>query len=327
MEPKLEEREAVATICLMAAFADGKKDESERGRLKEIFESLDTAFSASLYSRVLMGQIKIEDATSAISNPAMRNLAYEMAVGVCDADGTTLPEEQTFLNQLRVSLDLDQQVTQTINADGEALASMPLTAPDPVDALATVPATHSEETTDTGSLQPDATLDPMILKYAILNGGLELLPQSLATMAIVPLQTKMVYRVGNSFGFKLDQGHIREFLAVVGIGMTSQVLENYARKLMGGFLKKAVGKKKGKKLAKVTGAATGALMSFASTYALGHVAKVYYSGGRQLSSQDLKLLFSQKVEQGKLLFDQYKGDVENSARTTDLNSLLSMIKR
>ena len=59
----------------------------------------------------------------------------------------------------------------------------------------------------------------MILNYAILNGALELLPESLATMAIIPLQMKMVYRIGKTYGFELDRGHIKDFLATAGVGI------------------------------------------------------------------------------------------------------------
>ena len=67
-------------------------------------------------------------------------------------------------------------------------------------------------------------------------------------------------------------------------------------------------------------------MSFASTYALGQVANTYYAGERQLSTQALKGLFSKNVEQGKALYEKHRGDVETSARTTDLSSLLTMIR-
>jgi hypothetical protein len=55
-------------------------------------------------------------------------------------------------------------------------------------------------------------VDKMILNYAILNGALELLTDSLATMAIIPLQMKMVYRIGKAHGYELDRGHIKELL-------------------------------------------------------------------------------------------------------------------
>lgn len=335
-----KERDSIATICLMAAFADGKKDESERARLKKIFEDMDSGFSPALYSDVLLGKVQLTDMTLRLTNPLARMLAYEMAVGVCDADGQMGPEERSFLQRLQESLDLDMQLAQDFSADAEDLAAMPLA--DGLPGSDTLPGSdnvsepgHTSSFGKTGysasepppALREDPSIDPLILKFAVLNGGLELLPQSLASMAIVPLQMKMVYQIGAKYGYQLDQGHIKDFLAVVGVGMTSQVLETYARKLVGGFMKKAIGKKKGKKLGKVAGAATGMAMSFATTYALGHVARVYYARGRELTPDALKRLFSERVEQGKLLVDTYRSDIESSARNTDLNSILSMVRK
>ena len=319
-----EVREAIATVCLMAAFADGNKDETEAARLQAVFQNLGMTFSPALYSRILMGQVALEEVVDAIDTPQWRELAYEMALGICDADGKMVPKERAFLDQLRAKMGLGLDQTNRLNDAGETLAGMGLDAPDPtMETLPTVPASADrDDPPDAGTMRADPSLDPMILKYAVLNGGLELLPQSLASMAIVPLQMKMVYRVGERFGYTLDQGHIRELLAVVGVGMTSQVLETYARKLVGGFMKKAIGKK-GKKLAKT---ATGAAMSFASTYALGQVAKTYYAGNRTLAPNALKQVFTQQVEQGKQLYNQYSGQVEASARNTDLSSLLNMVR-
>ena len=87
-------------------------------------------------------------------------------------------------------------------------------------------------------------------------------------MAIIPLQMKMVYRIGTSYGAELDQGHIRELLATLGVGLTSQYLEQFGRKLLGGLFGKAAGKMAGR----VGRTATGVAFSFATTYALGQVA-------------------------------------------------------
>ncbi len=72
-------------------------------------------------------------------------------------------------------------------------------------------------------------------------GEFELLPQSWASMAIIPLQIKMVSEIGKTHGYELDQGHIRELLATLGGGLTSQYLEQTGRKLLGGLLGKAAG--------------------------------------------------------------------------------------
>ena len=61
-------------------------------------------------------------------------------------------------------------------------------------------------------MSPDE-LDQMILRTAILTGGLELLPHSLATMAIIPVQMRMVYHIGQRYGFQMDRQHLTEFLA------------------------------------------------------------------------------------------------------------------
>ena len=173
-----------------------------------------------------------------------------------------------------------------------------------------------------GTSARDAEIDSTVLKYAILAAGLELLPQTMATMAIVPLQMKMVHGVGKSCGVSLDRGSIKEMLGVVGVGAASQVVESFARELVGGLAKKFLGKK----AAKVAGVATGAAMTFATTWALGMVAKQYYAGGRKLSSIDLRALFSRELERAKSLYPAHQGAVERSARETDLSSLLSVVR-
>jgi len=51
----------------------------------------------------------------------------------------------------------------------------------------------------------------------------------------------LVYRIGKAHGYELDRGHLRELLGVAGVGLTSQVVEGYARKLLGGLLGKMGG--------------------------------------------------------------------------------------
>ena len=70
-----DERDAVATICLMAAVADGRKDEQERERLRSIYASLDAGFSPSRYERVLLGSLDVEHEAGRLASPATRALA------------------------------------------------------------------------------------------------------------------------------------------------------------------------------------------------------------------------------------------------------------
>lgn len=63
----------------------------------------------------------------------------------------------------------------------------------------------------------------------------------MATLAIIPMQMKMVYRIGKSHGAELDHSSIVAFLATAGVGMGSQIVEGFARKIMKGFGKKMMG--------------------------------------------------------------------------------------
>ncbi|MDA4569657.1 hypothetical protein, partial [Escherichia coli] len=83
----------------------------------------------------------------------------------------------------------------------------------------------------------------------------------------------------------------------LGVGLTSQYLEQAGRKLLGGLLGKA-----GKGLLGGLGRqAVSSGMSFASTYALGHVANQYYAGGRQLSTDMLKNAYQHVMQDGRQL--------------------------
>jgi uncharacterized protein (DUF697 family)/uncharacterized tellurite resistance protein B-like protein len=297
------EQESITALCLMAALADGTKSDAERAKLKEVFDGLEVASAPAVYQRVLLKKTDLAAEAAALESSEARTLAYEMAVHVCDADGTTTPAEAEFLGSLRRALGLGETETAPVLARAEAIAATPLEA---------------------GPAAPaaDAEVDGMIVRYAILNGALELLPQSIATMAILPLQMKMVYRIGARYGYPLDRGHVKEFLATVGVGLGAQVLEGYARNLLGGLLKKTLGKT----AAKIGKAAVGPALSFATTWALGQVARSYYGGGRTLDVPSLKSLFASKVQEGRALFPRYEGQVIEQARNVNVTDLVGMVR-
>ena len=110
------EQEALLTLALMAAFADGGKSEVERTEVKRITESLDGGDlnTSALYQRVLLRQATLASTVAALAAPGTRHLAYEMAVCVrladahghlayemavcvCEADDMLNEAEQRFL--------------------------------------------------------------------------------------------------------------------------------------------------------------------------------------------------------------------------------------
>ncbi len=294
----------------MAGFADGVNNDAERAAFKRIADSLmqDGGQPAALYQRVLLKQVTLSQAATALHSPELRQLAYEMAVCVCDADGTQTTAEKEFLANLHRQLRLDPAATAPFERSAAALAVEPLVA-DPVPASSAArPAAAAE-------------VDRMILNYAILNGALELMPESLATMAIIPLQMKMVYRIGKHHGHELDRGHIKELLAAAGVGLTSQVLEGYARKLLGGLLGKVGGgmaKSVGKQV-------TSSAMSFATTWALGKLANQYYAAGRKLSASELRSLFGALTEQARGVHANHLNAIRDKAGSLNLGQILPLV--
>jgi len=306
------EQQAILTIALFAAFADGNKADAEREEIRRIAESFDSEINLSrLYQDVLLKRIDLASVTAQLTDQAQRQLAYEMAVCVCDADGALTEAERTFLQSLKGLLKLENAQTVEVERQAEEIAAAPLQASGVEGAVVSSVPNVSE-----------AELDRSILNYAILNGALELLPQSWASMAIIPLQIKMVYGIGKAHGYDLDKGHISEFLATAGVGMTSQYLEQFGRKLIGGLLGQVAGGL-GKGLGR---AATGMAFSFATTYALGQLAKQHYAGGRQMSGATLKETFQSLLTPARNLQQQYLPQIQQKAQTLDVNNVMAMVR-
>jgi uncharacterized protein (DUF697 family)/tellurite resistance protein len=307
------EKEATLAIALLAAFSDGTQHDTERSEVRRAAEALATELNApDLYQRVLLKRVDIATAASQLQSSEARTLAYEIAVGVCDADGLRNESETRFLAALGSALGLAQPTIAGAAATADALATSP---------LSDLPRSNGPVVAAAASID-DAEMDSMIVKASIINGALELLPQSLASMAIIPLQMKLVYRIGKAHGYELDRAHIKDLLATLGVGMTGQYLEQIGRKLVGGLL----GKVAGGLIGSVARGATGAAFSFATTYAIGQVAKRYYAGGRTMSGDLLKQAFGDLLQQGRALQARYVPQIEQQARTIDVSRLVQLVR-
>lgn len=294
--------ESLLAICLFAAFADGDKSDNERTHIESLASELGGGDASAVSRRILMGRLSVDAAAAELKTREERMLAYEMARAVCEAGGSISADEQVFLNELRAKLSLVDADAKTLDDEVDSVALAPLQSSEPLTVVA-----------DQGG---------MILRYSILNGALELLPETLATMAILPLQMKMVWRIGKAHGYELDRSSIKEFLVAAGIGVGSQVVEGFARKLIGGF-----GKKLGGKLAgRIANEATGSAFSFASTYAIGQLAEKYYAGGRKLGGNEMRTLYAPLSEQAKQLHTQYLPDIQQRAQTLDVGSILNLVR-
>jgi uncharacterized protein (DUF697 family)/tellurite resistance protein len=312
-------QQAVLAVALHAAFADGAKHDREREAIRHIADSLAGQAGAPglarLYQDMLLKRATLDQAIAALDSPELRQLAYEMAVCVCNADGRESDKERALLAGLKDRLGLDAASAERIESEADAVVELSeaATPSAPMAAGAVV------------AVQPniaDAELDKSILHHALIAGALELLPQSWASMAIIPLQIKLVHGIGKAHGYALDQGHIKEFLAAAGVGLTSQYLEQFGRKLLGGLLGKAGGRTVGK----VGSAATGMAFSFATTYALGQVAKRHYAGGRVMSTALLRHTFQDLLGPAKQMQTQYLPQIQQQARSLDMAQVMNLVR-
>jgi len=313
-----QENKAIITLALMAAFADGDNSDVERSELKRIASALskDTEINvAAIYQDVILNRVSLDTAVAALTTPASKSLAFELCVCVCDADGAESEAERAFLANLRAKLALSPAASNAANAfaaNSAALTAAPLSQSSPL------------EPTMLASTMSVAEQDKLILNYAILNGALELLPETLASMAIIPLQMKMVYRIGKTYGFELDKGHIKDFLATAGVGMASQYVEQIGVKLLGRVFG---GGLIGGLIGGITKQTVSSGMSFATSYALGHLAKRYYAGGRTFSTAVLKDTYTQLLGEAQSMQGQYLPAIREKARSVNVAQILQEVRQ
>ena len=330
-----QETRSILTIALMAAFADGMKDERERAAVKRVADVLgpEAGFDMpALYRDVLLSGPDLATVVAGLQSDGARQLAYEMAVGVCDADGAQGPAERDFLQKLAAALGINGAAASAASAQADEIADAafdagPATAAGAAGAAgvagsAAGPQVSTGTVTGRSSLS-DAEMDKTILNASITNAALELLPESLASMAIIPLQVRLVYKIGKSYGYPMDMSHAKDFIATLGVGLTGQYLEQFGRKLLGGLLG-GVGGGLGRTVGRQV-ASSG--MTFATTYAIGRVAQRYYAAGRTMDGATLKQTFAGLVDEARGLAPRYRQQIEQKAATIDTRSLASLVKQ
>ena len=127
---------------------------------------------------------------------------------------------------------------------------------------------------------PDAEIDQMIRKAAITNAALELLPEGFVLYGDHPVADAPRVPHWQGLWIRARSRRTRGFHRHPGRGLTSQYLEQFGRKLLGGLLG-SLGGGLGRTLGRQT-ASSG--LTFATTYALGRVAQRYYADGRKLDT-------------------------------------------
>ena len=301
------EQKAVLTLCLLAASADGVTEDSEKDQLRQLVAAFEASQAdlADIYRDILLNSMTMDSAAAALQSDDVRQEAYKLAAGICDADGARSEQETAFLEKLRTALGIRGENT--------------------LPAVAEIQKLGFESLASQGQPPPSASsvdMDGMIRKYAILTAALEMLPQAISGLAILPMQMKLVYNIGKAHGFELGRHHIRDFAATIGISFAGQMVEQVGRRLLGGLLGK-IGGRIGRGIGS---ASAGAAVTFATTYALGRVAVRYYGSGRSISVAELKQTFGELLEEGKALFPRYAAEAEQQASTLEAEGVSNLAK-
>ncbi len=286
-------------IAILAARADGSVDSAEQRAVDNVVARTGNRDVTGLTQQVAAGLLRVGDLASRLSDDESRRAAYESALAIVNADGSANSSEQAFLDELRLALGFSAAEV----ADATRMAG----------AIAEAPAAEVRIDKPAGG-----PVDEFILQQSILTGAIEVLPDRLANVAVLPIQLRMVYQIGQRHGQTLDISQIKDLVATLGLGAAAQSLESVVMKLVGGI----AGGLLGGMVGGATRIATGAVITFSATYALGHVAEQYYAQGRRLNTADLRALFARFQDEAKEIYPRLQDQIRGQASTLNLQSLL-----
>ncbi|HEY6059621.1 MAG TPA: TerB family tellurite resistance protein [Gemmatimonadales bacterium] len=297
------DHETIVTVAYLAALADGRTAPAEDDELRAALGRLGVADVDAVAQRGSAVRAPLADLARQLSGDDARRLAFETALVVCHADGPLNRQEADFLGALRSAMGLAPATIAELEQSAAGLAAARTAGPVEV---------------RSGKPPSDDALDQMILRQAMIASAVELLPDKLANVVILPLQLRLVYQIGQQYGQKLDANQIKDLAGTLGLGAAAQVMEGVVRKLVGGV----TGGLFGGLVGGAGGMAAGVAVTFAATYALGHVAKQYYAQGRRLSTQDLRELFQRFQGDAKEIFPKVQDEIKAQAKSLNLKSLL-----
>ncbi len=313
-----ESAQAIVTIAAIAAMADGVRDEHEQAQIADAAARLGVPLDEIVLTDGASAPIEAAKVARRLTTNEARLAAYQVAVAVCNADGYANTREIIFLQSLATSLDvdashIDAESTTTAKAiDGWLSAGRGAVSGA---AFASTPDATRAPAGDAGSM------DEFILNQALLSAALELLPDRLANLGIIPLQVRLVHMIGQRSGAS-DGPHVQELMATLGVGVAAQVMESVVRKAFSGL----AGGLLGGLFGGVAGTAAGGAVTFATTYALGHAAQQYYAQGRSMSSTDFKALFSKLKQDATTMYPRVQERASDIARGNSLQSIMQQVR-
>ena len=324
----LQQQQSVLTIAMLAAFADGAKDDTEREEIRRIAQSLAAEGNMPdlprLYQDVLLRRTSLESAAAALQDPPTAS------------SPTKWPCACAMWMAARRLPSVNSWPISSRPCNWAAQPQMPLIRKNkPCSTPWTAPPTHRYQTRLASAGACRCAQRPIGRRRAARCGAGQIHPELRAAQWRAGAAAAVVGVHGHHSAADQDgarhwpgprrgagPGHIKEFIAAAGVGMASQYVEQFGRKLLGGLL----GKVAGKTLGNIGRAATGMAFSFATTYALGQVAKRYYAGGRVMSTAMLRESFQDMLGPAKQLQTEYLPQIRQKAATLDAGQIMSMVR-
>ena len=304
-----EDRLRLLKLALLSACADPVNDVSAQSQLRRVAEILSDAAGENLavtLREILLRRLTLAQIAAPLQRPELKLLAYQVAVCICNADSAHSDPEHAFLEHLRVTLALDVRTARSFEREADAIIGVPLQA-DP----SRVPPASAHPI-------DAATLARIVDDYAVLTGALAARAEPLALLAAIPLQMKMIYRIGKAFGHEPDRGQIKALMSTVGVEPVSQYVEACGKLILAGALDRP--------RTQIEPSMEPSAACFAQTYALGHVAIRVHGDG----VSDVQLLhedYAGAYVEGRTGFSARTDNVLARARQTEVNDLFNLVKQ
>lgn len=298
-------------LALMAACADPVGGISEQAQLRQVAENLSAPAGENLaltLREILLQRLKLEQLVGALLRPELKLVAYELAVCICNADSAHSDPEHAFLERLRVALALDVRTARSFEREADAITGVPLQG-DP--SRVPLAAAHPVD---------EALLDRVVDDSSVLTAALAARAEPLALLATIPLDMKLIYRLGKHYGHELDRGQVRSWMSAIGVEPVSQYVYSCGLLILAGAMDRP--------RSPLPPSVEAAEVCFARTFALGHVARKFHAHPQDESDlAHLQEGYAQAHREGRRHFESRWKDVMDRARQTAMNDLLTLVKQ
>jgi uncharacterized protein (DUF697 family) len=291
--PALNEQESLATLrtLICVAKADGKIDERQRNALTMSLADV-TLPSGTTLDGMLKETIDLDAQLAIVKTPEAGERLFQSALAVAHAG--VLPTDKMNADTRKVVDRIREHFK--ISPDREKLLDRLWS-----ETKDTVLPSNIQPITDAAKRSKEVDSD--VIKYSVMSAVLGSFPVpgvAIATdMGVVALQVKMVRDIGQYWGHKLDRAAATSLLGGLGLGTGMRIAVTNLAKLVPGW-----------------GSVVGGTASFASTWALGKVARKYFESGMKADVAGLKTEFQSAEKEGRAVFAKHETEIESKRKAT-----------